>query len=157
MAMIISVLNVAKATEQTVATVFNDESSTTYKLVVDAQDGRTMKNFYKDVYEKGKKIRREALNPEVIVDKGMILEQRDKHIIMKLKSNNFDMDQGGIVVVDTLFNGATGERRDYEIQLAQDKTGWALFQRGKLVKEIYIQTNKVMLIGSVGIKNLVLK
>ncbi len=155
--MIISVFNVAKAAEQTVATVYNDENSTTYKLVVDAIDGRAMKTFYKDVYEKGKKVRREALNHQVIMNSGMVLEQRDQHVIMKLKSNNFDVEQGGIIVVDTLYNGATGERRGYEIQLAQDKTGWALFQKGKMVKEIFIQTNKVVFIGAVGIKNLVLK
>lgn len=157
LAMIISIFNVVKAEEKIVATVYNDESSTTYKLVVDSSDGRTMKNFYKDVYEKGQKVRREALNPQVIMSKGMVLEQRDKHVIMKLQSNNFDLDQGGIVTVDTLYNGATGERRGYDIQLAQDRTGWALFQKGKMVKEIFIQTNKVMLIGAVGIKNLVLK
>jgi len=87
----------------------------------------------------------------------MILEQRDQYVVMKLKSNNFDLEQGGIVVVDTLYSGVSGERKTYEIQLAQDKSGWALFKQGKTIKEIQIKTNRVMVIGAVGIKTLVMK
>lgn len=76
---------------------------------------------------------------------------------MKLKSNNFDTEQGGIVVVDTLYSGVSGERKSYEIQLAQDKSGWSLFKQGKAIKEINIKANRVMVLGTVGIKNLVMK
>jgi hypothetical protein len=41
--------------------------------------------------------------------------------------------------------------------LAKDKSGWTLINQGKIVKQIFIQTNKVMILGSVGIKNLVMK
>lgn len=156
-AIMISIFNVAKAEEKALATVSSDDSKTTYKLVVDSSDGRTIRAFYKDVYEKGAKIRRDLLDPAVIMKSGMILEQRDKHVVMKLKSSDFDRDQGGVVIVDTLYNGATGERRSYEVQLAQDKAGWTLFKQGKSIKEIMIQTNRVMVIGAVGIKNLVMK
>jgi hypothetical protein len=87
----------------------------------------------------------------------MILEQREKHIVLKLTSTNFDLEQGGIIIADTLYNGASGERRSYEIQLAKSTAGWGLFKKGKTIKEILIQTNKVMIIGAVGIKNLVMK
>lgn len=155
--MMISVFNVAQAAEKAVATVSSDESKTVYKLVVDSKDGRSIDHFYKDIYEDGKKIRRTELDPQVMMKTGMILEQRDKHIVMKLKSNNFDLEQGGIVIVDTLYSGVSGERKTYEIQLAQDKSGWALFRKGKTIKEIQIQSNRVMVIGTVGIKNLVMK
>lgn len=154
----ISIFNVAKASEKVLATVAQDESKTTYKLIVDSADGRTIRAFYKDVYENGAKVRRDLLDPAVIMSSGMILEQRDKHVLMKLKSSDFDRDLGGRVVVDTLYNGATGERRSYEVQLAQDnKAGWALFKQGKGISQIMIQTNRVMVIGAVGIKNLVMK
>ncbi len=156
--LIITIFNVAKASEQVVATVTRDGgSTTTYKLIVDSNDGRGIKTFYKDVYESGKKITREALDANVMMRTGMILEQRDKYVVMKLKSNNFDLDQGGIVTVDTLYNGASGERKAYEIQLAQSKSGWALFKSGKAISQIQIQTNRVMILGEVGIKNLVMK
>lgn len=157
MTLIITIFNVAKASEQVVANITTDASSTSYKLVIDAQDGRSIKTFYKDIYENGRKISREILDANVMLKSGMILEQRDKYVVMKLKSNNFDLDQGGIVLVDTLYNGATGERRVYEIQIAQSTSGWSLFKESKIIKQIQIQTNRVMLLGEVGIKNLIMK
>ncbi len=156
--MMISIFNVAKAAEKTVATVSSDESAVIYKLIVESKDGRGIDHFYKDVYENGKqRSQRIELDPQVLMRTGMILEQREKYVIMKLKSNNFDTEQGGIVVVDTLYSGVSGERKSYEVQLAQDKSGWALFKQGKTIKEIQIKANRVMVLGTVGIKNLVMK
>lgn len=156
--MMVSIFNVAKASEKTVATVSSDDNTkTSYQLVIDSKNGRGIEHFYKDVYENGKKIRRTELDPKVLMDTGMILEQRDQYVVMKLKSDNFDLEQGGIVVVDTLYSGVSGERKTYEIQLAQDKSGWSLFKQGKTIKEIQIKTNRVMVIGAVGIKTLVMK
>lgn len=148
----------AKASEQTLATISNDENKNTYLLVVDSsEDHRQIQKFYKDVYANGKKVSREALDYRVLDRPGMILEQRDKYVVLKLKSSNFDEEQGGIITVDTLYNGASGTRKTYEIQLAQDKNGWALSSNGKSINKIFIQTNKVMMLGTVGIKNLVMK
>lgn len=151
-------MSIAHASEQTLATISNDESKNTYQLVVDSTEGnRAIKTFYKDIFLNGKKVSREALDYRVLVRTGMILEQREKYVVMRLKSDNFDEQQGGIITVDTLYNGANGTRKAYDISLAKDKAGWALINQGKIVKQIFIQTNKVMLIGSVGIKNLVMK
>ena len=76
---------------------------------------------------------------------------------MSLKSDNFDEEQGGIITVDTLYNGANGSRKEYDISMAKDKAGWTLMNQGKIVKQIYIQTNKVLFLGAVGIKNLIMK
>jgi hypothetical protein len=148
---------VVKAEEQIIANVTADNKSTSYKLVIDVRDGRNIKNFYKDVYEGNNLVRRELLDSSLMLNTGMVLEQRDSHVVMRLKSLNFDNEQGGIVVVDTLFNGVTGERKGYEIQIAKSLNGWSLFSHGKSINNIQIQTNRVMLIGEVGIKNLLLK
>ena len=155
--LIITIFNVAKASEQVVANITRDSSNTSYKLVIVSNDGREIKAFFKDVYENGKKISREALDAKIIIKNGMILEQRDQYIVMKLQSSNFDLGQGGIVTIDTLYNGASGERKSYEIQIAQSANGWSLFKAGKAISQIQIQTNRIMVLGEVGIKNLVMK
>ncbi len=148
----------AHASEQTLATIGNDENPNTYLLVVDSTDGnRAIKTFYKDVYANGRRVTREALDYRVLLRSGMILEQRNQYVVLKLKSNNFDEEQGGIITVDTLYNGANGTRKTYDVQLAKEKSGWALINQGKIIKKIFIQTNKVMILGSVGIKNLIMK
>lgn len=148
----------AKAAEQTLATIGNDENKNTYLLIVDStEDNRAIKTFYKDVYANGRKLSREILDYRVLERTGMVLEQREKYVILKLKSTNFDEQQGGIITVDTLYNGANGTRKSYEVQMAKERNGWALLNQGKIVKQIFIQTNKVMVLGSVGIKNIVMK
>lgn len=154
-AMIITIFNVASATEHVIATVSSDDNEKVYKLIVEAEDGRTIKTFYKDVYEKGKKTKREVLDPKVIKS-GLILEKRDKYEVMKLQSPNFDLEQGGVMYLDTLYNGAVGERRSYEVEVAQSKHGWAIFNKGKTIKDIKIQTNRIVMLGAVGIKNLIM-
>lgn len=158
MFVIVSLGTVALAADQTIATITTDSSNRTYKLVIDtSEDDHKIKNFYKDTYEEGKKINRENLNTDILVKTGVILEQRKKFVIMKLKSNSFDLDQGGIVTIDTLYNGVTDQRREYDLQIAQSSSGWSLFQKNKIINTIQIQTNRVSIIGEVGIKNLIMK
>jgi hypothetical protein len=161
LALVITTFSVASASEKILATVSSDSpdrSALTYKLVIDSTDDeRTIGTFYKDVYKSGKRQSREALSPSLLIKGGIILEQRDKHIIMRLKSSNFDVQQGGIVTVDTLYNGVKGDRKAYEIQIAQSPNGWALLNKGKVITQIVIQSNRMMVIGEVGIKNLVMK
>lgn len=149
---------ISHASEQTLATISNDETKNTYQLVVDSTEGdRAIKTFYKDVFLNGKKISRESLDYKVLLKNGMILEQRDRYVVLSLKSDNFDEQQGGIITVDTLYNGANGTRKTYDVSLSKSTVGWALMNQGKVVKQIFIQTNKVMILGSVGIKNLIMK
>jgi hypothetical protein len=155
--MIVSVLNVAHSKETEIATVLNDETKTIYKLVLVDHDDRKIINVFKDVYESGKKIRRDSMNPEIISQKGMVLEERKSHIVLQLIGQNFDLELGGMLLIDTLYNGVKGERKSYDVQLAKDKDGWKLFKNGKVVKELFIQTNKIKIFGSVGIKNVVMR
>jgi hypothetical protein len=148
----------ASANEQVLATIASDENDNTYQLVVDTnEDDRAIKTFYKDVFINGTKHSREALDSQLLIKNGMVLEQRKKYIVLKLKSDNFDNEQGGIVIVDTLYNGTNGKRKSYEIALTKDQTGWILTNHGKTVKDFFIESNRKMLIGVIGIKNLKMK
>lgn len=107
------------ALEQALATISNDDSKNTYELVVDtSEENGSIKTFYKDIFLNGKKTSRESLDYKVLIQNGMVLEKRDKYIIMSLKSDNFDEEQGGIITVDTLYNGANGSRKEYDISMA---------------------------------------
>ena len=145
------------AAEHTLATITNDVDTNSYVLVIDSSDGdREVKAFYKDTFSKGKRILRESFDYRSL-NSGMILMKQDKYIVMKLQSNNFDNQQGGMMNLDTLVNGASGSRKSYALELSKDKTGWILLNQNKTVKQIFIQSNKVMVLGVVGIKNITMK
>ena len=155
--MMASFLSVTQAAEKVVATVSSDDNQKTYKLVVDSKDERVIDHFYKDVYENGVKQDRKEILANALLGGGVVLEQRNKHVLMKLKSNDFNVEQGGMVIIDTLYSGVNGQRKSYEVQLAKGQSGWSLFLKGKIINEIQIKTNRVKVIGPVGIKSLVMK
>jgi hypothetical protein len=146
-----------KANEQFIAKITNEDNPYTYNLVIDSnEDNRVINFFYKDVYQEGKRVRREALDFKVINKKELVLEQRDKYLIMGLKSNNFDSELGGVITIDTLYSGVNNSRKEYDLDLTKDRAGWILVKTGKVIKHIHIQSNKMTILGTVGIKNLIM-
>jgi hypothetical protein len=152
--LVITVFNVAQAAEKVIAVVHNEESGLKYRLIIEDKDGRGIKALYKDVYKGNEKLKRDLLDVNTIATTGLVLEQRNDFELMKLKGLNFDLDQGGMVEIDTLYNGATKERKKYQVQFTQTQQGWAIIKDKKIIKDIFIKVNKVMFIGAVGIKSL---
>lgn len=141
--------------EEVLSVTDNDDNTEIYKLVVKVDNKtQSLKEIYKDTYSAdGKKIKRTVLNPEDLTTyNGVIMEERDGYNVLNLKSDNFDQDRGGRITIDTLYNGFTGERRGYDVELAKDKVGWKLFSGKKIVTKFHIKVNRVIMLGTVGIK-----
>lgn len=146
------------AREEVIATITNDENKEVYAFVASIDDETdAIQTFYKDDYLNGKKYERELLSTEGLSSGGMVLEQRGEHKVIALKSHNFDMEQGGIVTIDTLFSGVSGQRKGYELQLAKSKDGWKLFKNNKIISKLHIVINKKFLLGAIGVKDIQMK
>lgn len=148
------------AHEETIATITNDENKQVYTFVAETnEETDSIKAFYKDNYSAaGKKINRELMASEKLTEGGLILEKRGEHEILKLNSENFDLEQGGIVTIDTLYNGVNGQRKEYDLQLAKATDGeWRLFKGSKIVTKLHIVVNKKFMLGAVGVKEIQMK
>ncbi len=147
------------AKEETLSITDNDDNNEVYNLVVNVDDAtQSLKNLYKDTFIDGKKIRRDVLNPDNLKTKdGVILEKRDNYNILNLKSDNLDFDRGGKIIIDTLYNGVTGDRRTVDLDLSKDKNSWKLFKDKKAVSKFHVKVNKVIILGTVGIKTIVME
>jgi hypothetical protein len=147
------------AKEETLSITDNDDNNEVYNLVVNVDDNtQTLKQLYKDTYVNGKKIKRDVLNDQDLkTADGMILERRDKYNVLNLKCDNLDFDRGGHIVIDTLYNGISGERRQVDLELAKDKDSWKLFKDGKVISKFHVKVNKVIILGTVGIKTIVME
>lgn len=159
--MILAILSTAAlsgnllAKEQVLATITNDENKEVFLFVANTDDTtQTLKAFYKDDYLNGKKTEREVLPTKELTQEGVVLDKRGDHNVISLKSDNFDFSRGGTVVIDTLFNGVTGERKEYELELAKDKNGWKLFNKRASISKLHIEVNKKAIIGTIGVKNI---
>ena len=143
------------AKEDVIATITNDEIKEKYTFVAQTDEvNNTIKAFFKDDYINGKKIERELLPSQELTRDGVILEKRGEHTVINLKSENFDSAQGGMVTIDTLYNGINGERKEYDLHLAKSAAGWRLFRGDKIISKLHIEVNKKALIGAVGVKNI---
>ena len=147
------------ASEEILTTTDNDDNNEVYKLVVKVDETtQSLKELYKDTYVNGTKIRRDLLNPnDLTTSGGVILERRDKYNVLNLKSDNFDYDRGGRIIIDTLYNGITGERINYDLELVKDSITWKLFKNKKSVSKFHVKVNKKIIIGTVGIKTIIME
>ncbi|MBC7712489.1 MAG: hypothetical protein H7177_04095 [Rhizobacter sp.] len=147
------------AHEEVLTTTDNDDNDEVYTLVVSVNDDtQTLEKLFKDTYVNGAKVRRDNLNEEDMKTKGgMILEKRDQYNVLNLKSDNFDHDLGGKIVIDTLYNGIKGDRKKYDIDLAKDPTGWKIFKDNKIITKFHVKVNRVIIVGTVGIKNIIME
>lgn len=148
------------AREEVIATITNDENKQVYTFVADTNsETDSIRAFYKDNYSaSGKKIDRELMASEKLTEGGLVLEKRGDHEVLKLNSENFDLEQGGIVTIDTLYNGVNGQRKEYDLQLAKATDGeWRLFKGSKIVTKLHIVVNKKFMLGAVGVKEIQMK
>jgi hypothetical protein len=147
------------ANEETLSITDNDDNNEVYNLVVSVDDStQTLKNLFKDTFVNGKKIRRDDLNALDLKTKdGVILEKRDNYNVLNLKSDNFDNDRGGKITIDTLYNGITGERKTVDLELAKDTNNWKLFKNKVAVSKFHVKVNKVIVLGTVGIKTIIME
>ena len=144
------------AKEEVIATITNDENLEVYTFVAQTNDDtNSITAFFKDDYLNGKKTERELLpSQELIEGSGVVLEKRGSQTVINLKSDNFDLEQGGHVTIDTLYNGVSGERKAYDLQLSKSSEGWRLFRGDGIIKKLHIVTNKKFLLGTVGVKEI---
>lgn len=146
----------SKASEQVLATLSTDVTSDSYQLIVDCNDdAQTLKSFFIDTYSDGKLAKRDALPMDAFIKDG--IKVNNKYNFAKISSQNFDQEQGGMIIIEALYNILTGKRKSYEMQLAKDKIGWKLFSNGHAINQIIAHANRVPVIGIVGAKDLVMK
>ena len=141
--------------ENILATISSDENNQVFTFIVETDDStNAISSFYKDNYIDGKRVKRDQLSADKLTQEGVVLDQRGNNTVIDLKSDNYDSQTGGDVVIDTLYNGINGERKQYNLSLAQSKDGWALFNDQKIITKLKIEVNKKPFIGSIGVKNI---
>ena len=146
----------ALAVESALVTITNDDTPTVFKMVIDTDENSDIKSFYKDTYNKEKRIQRVLIPLNKMVE-GINLEKRDDYEVVNLKSENFAAHNGGNLELDTLYNGASGKRKSYELEVDRLGDSWEVLKDGKKVEVLHLKSNKVFLLGTVGIKDIEVK
>lgn len=134
-----------------------EDKDVTHFVLVTNDETKDAEAFIKRTFNpKGKKINEVKYNQEQVI-KGLVMEHRKDRDIVILRSENFSAHQGGIVVIDTLFSGVSDKRKSYEFDLERNGDSWSLTYKDKKASRVHCVSNKAFLIGTVGIKDLVVK
>lgn len=146
----------ALAVEKELVTITNDDTPTVFKMVIDVDSNSDILKFYKDTYDSKKRISRDHIPLQKILE-GVNLEKRDKYEVVNLKSENFASHNGGNLELDTLYNGAKGTRKSYDLEIDRIGDQWEVQKDGQRVQVLHLKANKVFLLGTVGIKDIEIK
>jgi hypothetical protein len=73
---------------------------------------------------------------------------------VRIWSNNFDNDQGGIMYLDTLYSGINGERRQYEINVVKVGEKLKMYQNNREITKMKFIAKRSKLFGIVGIEKI---
>lgn len=148
---------VLNASEQVLATITTDIGSDRYQFIVEVdEERRLLRTFLMENLTVGESHSREAIPIESFLSGGLVLPQNGNIVFAKINGHHFDRVLGGGIVIDVLHNGITGKRKYYELELAQEQSGWKLFYKGKSITSIKAIANKIPLFGVVGARELLI-
>lgn len=139
--------------EKVMVEVSSDIDKEIAKLVyVIDEDSRVLTNLYIDSYLNNKKIKRQEVDTSTINGRGIILHQKDKFVTVRLYSHNFDVTQGGILYLDTLYSGVSGERREYEIDVTMDNDEAVMKYKKQAFSKMFFKAKRAPIVGPIGIE-----
>jgi hypothetical protein len=143
----------AHASEVTLCEVTSDIDNETAKMVYEMDaDGRAITHMYKDRYVNGKRVEREELKISDLVGAGIVLAKKDKIVAVRMYSHNFDMERGGVLYLDTLYSGVSGERKEYEFEMGKTETGIVMTYKDVEFKRMHFIAKRSRILGIIGIE-----
>lgn len=95
----------------------NDYALMNYEMDL---DGRGILHLFSDSYSNNQKTDRMELKLDDLLGDGIVLMEKNNMQIIKMYSHNFDLERGGIIYMDTLYNGINGKRKSYELNIKME-------------------------------------
>lgn len=148
----------ALAKDHLLSVISNDEDANTYNIVLatDENDVEVEQVVKNEFDSRGKIISQDKYNVSQL-GKGVAMVVRKGYEIVKLKANNLNQSDSADLEMDVLVSAISKERVKYEMEVKKVGSSWKLYLDGKNAKKLHFITNKKMLIGTVGIKNIQVK
>lgn len=148
-----TVLSSAFAAEKVLCIVTNDIDKEVGKMVVDYdEDSRVVTHLYKERWVDDKRIERVEMNAKDLLGDGIVLNRKDKYITVRLYSHNFDESSGGVLYLDTLYNGVNGQRKEYTIEATMDGGDAVMTYNKQPFNRMHFVAKRSPILGVVGIE-----
>lgn len=140
------------AAETVLCEVTSDIDNDTGKIVYEMDaDNRSIKHLYQDNYHNGQRTARVELEASGLKT-GIVLNRKDKYITVRMYSDNFEAESGGVLYLDTLYSGVSGERKEYVMEMALDKSVPVLIQNRQTFTKMKFVAKRSRVLGVIGIE-----
>jgi len=144
------------AEEKVLCTVTNDIDAEMAKMVYEMdQDQRAIVHLYKDTYRDGRRTERVEMKVSDLINGGIVLNRKDKYVTVRMWSDNYDSERGGVLYLDTLYSGVSGERRQYNFEIAMDKNGPVMLYSGVEFSQMKFIAKRSRVLGPIGIEKVI--
>ncbi len=144
----------ANALERVLCEVRSDIDSDIGKISYEMDsDNRSIEHMYQDTFHNGQLTNRLEL-PADGLKNGIVLNKKDKYIILRMHSDNFDKERGGVLYLDSLYSALSGERREYQMELAMDQNGPILMINNQSFTKMNIIAKRSKVFGVIGIEKI---
>lgn len=141
----------------------------TYKLaVITSEFDKDVMDFYvsTDDYDKVNSIRYVTTNPQGVViedksvlaseviERGVLLVRRDNYEAIRLEVEDFTIEEGGVIKLNYLYNGATGTRHIKRLGLTRMNDAFVLTDKDQLINRLFVKANWIRVLGNVGVREI---
>lgn len=96
-----------------------------------------------------------SVTAEQVLTDGAVIVERNGHLVVKLELENFSVQKGGTVILNYLYNGATGTRHIKKLSLQLINNEFVLFDKNQKINQLFLVANRVRVLGIVGVKHIV--
>lgn len=95
-----------------------------------------------------------SVTAEQVLSDGAVIVERNGHMVVKLELENFSVIKGGTVILNYLYNGATGTRQIKKLSLQLINNEFVLFDKTKKVNQLFLVANRLRVLGIVGVREI---
>ena len=92
------------------------------------------------------------MNSKDLLGDGIVLNRKDKYITVRIYSHNFDESSGGVLFLDTLYNGVNGQRKEYVIEATMDGSDAVMTYNKVAFNRMHFVAKRSPILGVIGIE-----
>lgn len=144
------------AGEVSLVKITNEEDREVSEMFIEVNENGDISQFGKNIYLNGKKIKTDLYGDSLNYD-GIVLERQRGRDVVILRGLNIDTLHGGGLEVDYLYNGITGSRSSFELELSRKDSRWSVQRNDKTIFSLHCVSHKKPFVGTIGIKKIIAK
>ena len=105
----------------------------------------------KDLDAKGRVIARTIFSTELDIN-GVVLKKKKGRKILIMRGHNIGPIYGGGLELDFLYNGITGSRKSFHVELVRQDNTWSVKVKDRTVSHLNFKVHRKRFVGVVGIR-----